>query len=217
MLARALPAVTGTASMQFNFSHDLEALKRRIGDTAARQIPYAASTAINRIAAGLRGEEMALMPAELDRPTPFTMRGVKYTRSSKRDLTASVYLDEIQSAYLGWQIEGGKRTPKKKALVVPASAMKLNSYGNMAKGKVQKMLADKKHYFSGKPRGGDRPAGIWKREGKGGKIVPQVLYEPSATYKPKVFDFYGHGKRFVDRRWAQEMNRAIEEALRSAR
>ena len=97
--------------------------------------------------------------------------------------------------------------------------MKLNRYGNMVSGKVRKMLADKKHYFSGKPRGGDRPAGIWKREGKGkrGKIILQVRYAPSANYRPKRFDFYGHGKRFVERRWAEEMGRAIEEALRNAR
>jgi hypothetical protein len=76
---------------------------------------------------------------ELDRPTPFTIKGVRWQGASKNDfktgrLHSRVYLMPTQAEYLRYQIEGDTRTPKGTAIGVPTSNVKLNRYGNLAGG-----------------------------------------------------------------------------------
>lgn len=176
-----------------------------------RQIPFATSQAINNLAFGLRAEEQRMMKVALDRPTPFSVRGVRYTKSNKRNLTAVVYLTEIVDDYLKYQIHGGSR-PAKRGRVLPAIGTKTNSYGNLPRGK-SKTLRKKANVFSGKPKG--KPAGIWQKM-KSGRIKPLLIYEKgSMTYK-KRFPWFKIGRKYVranfDREFIKAMNRAIKTA-----
>ena len=83
--------------------------------------------------------EQRSMVRKLDRPTPFTIKGVRWQGASKNDfktgrLHSRVYLMDKQAEYLRFQIEGGTRTPKGTAIAVPTSNVKLNKYGKLAGG-----------------------------------------------------------------------------------
>ena len=177
-----------------------------------RQIPFATSQAINNLAFGLRAEEQKMMKVTLDRPTPFSVRGVRYKRSNKRDLTAVVFLTEIVDGYLKYQIHGGSR-PAKRGRVLPSIGTKTNSYGNLPRGK-SKTLRKKANVFSGKPNG--KPAGIWQKM-KSGRIKPLLIYEKgSMTYK-KRFPWFKIGRKYVRANFDKEFTKAFNRAVKSAR
>ena len=175
--------------------------------------------------------EQRMMVKKLDRPTPFTIKGVKWQGAKKADyklgkLHSRVYLMDKQASYLKFQIEGGTRTPKGSAIAVPTSNLELNKYGNMIGGQNRiKRLLKKKNTFQGTING---VAGIWQRPKQGkrsgggfGTTGPSglkllVAYENTVTYQPR-FDFYGIGERSVKKNIGIEMDKAITRALKSAK
>ena len=64
----------------------------------------------------------------LDRPNPFTQRGIGVNKSSKRRLIASVFIKDIQWKYLKWQVEGGIRHARQKLNPTPTTNKKLNKF-----------------------------------------------------------------------------------------
>ena len=65
--------------------------------------------------------EQRMMVRQLDRPTPFTIKGVRWQGANKSDfktgrLHSRVYLMPTQAEFLRFQIEGGTRTPKGTAI-----------------------------------------------------------------------------------------------------
>jgi len=175
--------------------------------------------------------EQRMMVKKLDKPTPFTIKGVKWQGAKKADyklgkLHSRVYVMDKQAQYLSYQIEGGTRTPKGSAIAVPTTNLKLNKYGNMIGGRnrIQRLLK-KKNTFQGTING---VAGIWQRPKQGkrsgggfGTTGPSglkllVAYENTVTYQPR-FDFYGIGERSVRKNISIEMDKAIGRALRSAK
>lgn len=130
--------------------------------------------------------------------------------ATKASLSARVHLKDVQAAYLGLQITGGVRTPKKRALVLPGAGLKLNQYGNIPRNKVKQLLA-RPDTFSGRV---GNVAGIWQRTRKGLKLM--LLYEPKAQYR-KRFPFYEIVADVVRRRLTANLDAAIALAVRSAR
>ena len=98
-------------------------------------MPFAAVLGLTMTAKKVAKVEQRMMVRELDRPTLFTIKGVRWQGASKNDfktgrLHSRVYLMPTQAEYLRYQIEGGTRTPKGTAIAVPTSNVKLNRYGN---------------------------------------------------------------------------------------
>ena len=86
------------------------------------------------------------------------------------------------------QISGGTRRARGRAIPVPVPKnMRANKFGNIVRGKILKLLADKKKYFSGVPKGISGDAGIWERMGKGGhgRIRMIIAWEPKADYRKR--------------------------------
>jgi hypothetical protein len=172
-----------------------------------------------------------MMVKKLDRPTPFSVKVIKWQGAKKADfkvgnLHARVYIMDKQARYLSYQIEGGTRRPTGTSIPVPTRNLKLNKYGNMIGGKSRiKRLLNKKDTFQGTING---IAGIWqrpkqgKRSGGGFGTTGQsglkllVAYENTVTYQPK-FDFYGIGERSVRKNISIEMGKAIAGAVSSAK
>lgn len=183
---------------------------RKLRQLGQKQMPFVTSQTINALAFSTMNRERREIVDVIDRPTPFTQRGVMYTRSSKRNLVATVYVPESRESYMIYQVRGGKRTPRNVAVPIPSSSARLNKYGNMRRNYISRMLDSPKH-FSGVPRGRPRSsAGIYER--KRHKIVPIVLWKREAQYRPK-FDFYGVGRDHVKRNAQREFERAIDRAL----
>ena len=79
------------------------------------------------------------MVKQLDRPAPFTVRGIHWQWANEADyargrLHSLVYIMDKQAEYLRLQIEGGTRTPSGRAIAVPTSNVELNKYGTLIGG-----------------------------------------------------------------------------------
>lgn len=153
-------------SVKIDIRASVDELTKTMNKLAKQQMPYAVSKAINvMVDAGKKAAERQI--ATLDNPVAFTKRAVfvSYSNKAKRPITGMVGIKDIQAGYLQYMEEGGVSPASGKAKPVPASSAK-NTAGNMPKGKVKKVLSDTEKYFTGTPKGGGRPGGIYQRLGK---------------------------------------------------
>lgn len=91
----------------------LEELKRKVADMHQRQVPFAASRAINEMAKRTQDKTYEEL-SKLDRLTAYTMRALGIKRSTKADLTAIVGI-KGSAPGLGYDAPG-KGTPWERAL-----------------------------------------------------------------------------------------------------
>ena len=203
--------------MQIDISSNVSALRATLDDIARTQVPFATALALTGAAKQAQADIRAQMPSIFDRPTPFTLNGIATTPARKSDLTASVFVKDVQAKYLGIEEDGGTRSPAGTALVIPVDA-KVNAYGNMTKNQIATLLA-RPDVFSGVVNG---IAGIWQRplRGKKGQIKRPirllVAYEKSATYRPR-FGFVDRVTKSVNASLPGLLNAAIARALTSKR
>lgn len=231
--------------MQFDVSSNLNEVLRALDDFAARQVPFAAALALNDTAEDVKVAEEAEITRSLDRPIGFTQRGIYKTRASKSKLLVEVGVRPIQAGYLVWQIEGGTRGPKRRAIPVPVGVVR-NAYGSMPKGALARMLARPDVFIAseGSPKTSHLPPGIYSRgkrgsrkggttgraggygtlgnnwQGKGKKrstLQLLVAFESSATYEAKRFDFFGAADKKAKADFRANLERRLAEAIRTAR
>ncbi len=214
----------------------LDAVKARISGMG-KQVGYAASKALNATAKKVADAMPDELERALDKPTPFTKRGVRVLRyASKAKLEASVGFMAAQAKYMQLQIEGGVRQPGKAGLKIPA-AIKLNEYGNIPRGIIAQLVAVARkeqgmkkatirkiqvsarlELFYGDPKdqaGKTWPRGIYKIAN--GALIPLIIFpQVAARYKPR-FDFHGKARAIVEREWQGQFDAALADALRTAR
>ncbi len=138
------------------------ALAASLGEQA-RQIPFAASQALNATARSVRTATLAEMAANFDRPTPLVMKSLFITPATKAKLQASVYLKDREiggknirsmAEIIGHQFAGGTRLRKRMEnaftdagligigeYLVPGPDAKLDQYGNLSRGQTQQIYA----------------------------------------------------------------------------
>ena len=147
-------------------------------------------------------------PRYLDRPKKSTQKGWRATRANKRNLSTTILPKDKpynQQRYLGGSATGGGRAPKdfgaalmnhplarnmpSGARLVPTPAMKRDRYGNVSKAQINKLFnqANTSYYqsksvFIGKPQGGGRPPGIYRRSNKNQKLTPLFIAVDRVTY-----------------------------------
>jgi hypothetical protein len=174
-----------------------------------KQKDYALAVALTETAKDVRLAEMAEMPKQIDRPSPFTLRGIGYTPATKASLTATVFIRDVQATYLAKLIKGGPEAPRRKAFFIP-EGIKTDRYGNLPRNAMLKLRA-RKDVFSGTVNG---IPGLWQRQGKGIKLL--VRYDDQRTQKP-TFDFYGIARKTIAQRWPINFAKAWERAQATAR
>ncbi len=189
-----------------NVKSNLKQLTKNIDDIAQKQIPFAMALTLTKTVQSTQRAEKIAMQRQLDRPTPFTLRGVAIERASKQNWQARVFIKPIQAQYLKWVVEGGTRKPKKKAHLLPVS-IKRNKYGNIPRGKVQKLL-QRDDVFSGVVNG---VAGIYQRTRRGTKLL--FAYERVVKYKPQ-YRFYEVAQKRVKQTLNRNFNLAMARALK---
>jgi len=222
--------------------HDLDRLTARINGWQRSQIPFATAKALTRTAQAVQREIPAALERELDRPTAFTKRGTFIVPARKGTLRAAVGFKDRQAEYMRYQIEGGVRAPKKKALRLPGEVV-LDDYGNLPKGTIAKLIAAAKAgkygavvkkrlgigdrrkkagdlaLFYGQPKGHPGlPVGIWRRiPGNPGTIVPVIVFPKQvARYRPR-FRFHALVEKVVRETFPREFSAAFADAVRTAR
>ena len=218
--------------MRISVKSNIKDVKKGLSRIQQKQIPFATSQTLNQLAFDLtkrkgKGVLGAATATEFDKKkgkgsTPFTQRNFFFDKSNKKNLTAHVWWDIRNADYMRFQVKGGVRSPKSKAIVVPTKNAKkhLNAFGNFKKGAVTEMLRDKSKYFSGSPLGAVKSEGIWERYGRstkrgGQKIRKIISYVNKASYQPKfkfaqiTADFVASEKGGFDTKFRKNLRKAI--------
>ena len=201
--------------MRLNIKSNVREVERGLNDVARRQMPFAVSVAINDVLRNIKRNSEKRLKRNLDRPTPFTLKSFGIRFANKRSLTGRVFVKPVQSRYLKWAEDGGSRSPRGRAIVVPVK-QRLNKYGNMPKGALRRAMA-KPTVFAGTPKGRPGAAGIYQRLGKANaKLKLLASFENVARYKPRL-GFKVGARRTAEARLPGAMYRALKQAVANAR
>lgn len=143
-----------------DFFLQIDALKNGFTD---KQVKFATSRAINSAAYVGAQATVKEMRKVFDRPTPWILKSVRYTKSTKDNLKAEIDFDfwgnkqgVTASQVLQAEIFGGKRNLKRHEKmillddfgrllmdkgIVPGSAARMDKYGNMSAGQIVQIMA----------------------------------------------------------------------------
>jgi hypothetical protein len=141
-----------------DFFLQIDALKEKFSD---KQVRFATSRAINQAAYVGAQATVKEMRKVFDRPTPWILKSVRYTKSTKDNLKAEIDFDfwgnkqgVTASQVLQAEIFGGQRNLKRheKALqrsqtlpknksIVPGANARTDKYGNMSAGQIVQVMA----------------------------------------------------------------------------
>lgn len=210
-----------------------------------KQVQFAAALALTRTAQAVKSGMPKYMRTVLDRPTEFTTGGMFLRKANKANLEAVVGFKDLQAGYLRFQIEGGVRQASRAGIKLPGN-IELNAFGNIPKGTIARLKAAAQsgqlsgairkrlgvegnrrkgaaplQLFYGKPQGKGwekAPMGIWRRvAGSPGKLIPVIVFEDTPARYRKRFDFHGEAARIVNQEWPRQFDRALTEAIRTAK
>lgn len=231
--------------MQITVKHNFDEVAARLSGQQ-KQVAFAAAQALTRTASVIKDALPAELDRVFDRPTAFTKRGI-YLKAARRDtLTAEVGFMQRQASYLRLQLEGGIRQPTARGIRLPGN-IELNAFGNIPRGLTDKLKAAAKDgtlgsavarrlgvsakdrrkgaatisLLYGKPAGGrwdKAPVGIYRRiPGKPGKLVPVILFEDTPAKYQKRLDLEAFARPIVAREFERQFDRALRDALATAR
>jgi len=216
--------------MKISVEMDIKQVSRYIANVHKKQIPFAASQALNDTAWDARRELQDQLPKKLQSPKKFTVDGVRVGKSSKRRLMATVYFADNRAKYMHHQVHGGIRAKGGSGVVaVPTRNVKLNGQGNPVKSQRPAELMKRSDVFSGVPRGHNLPAGIYMRGhiSKRGKfsaatksratnIHAMYIYKKSTSYTSAV-PMKKIASGVVRSKFKNNFDRRLAAAIRSAR
>lgn len=207
---------------------DLAAFNQFFTDLSEKQVPYAASRALNDVALGIQNAEQASIAQHfLLRRPEWTLQGVKIPKfSNKNDtpLSVSVVMDTAAGrGDIMTKFEvGGTKTPRGANLAIPIMARP--SRGQIIpKGMRPRALG--LHAVGRSIRGNQRTfilplkngqTGIFQRM-SGGTIRLLYFLKPTAPL-PASLHFYDTASRpLIDELWEHNFNERFAEAMRTAR
>jgi hypothetical protein len=200
------------SAVTISLRSEWKAFAARLDDAARQQLPYATARSLTEAAKAAQGGITRELPTIFDRPTPFTMRAIGIVPARKDTLTAEVFVKDIQAQYLKLEETGGTRQPKKTALVLPTD-IKLDVYGNIPRGALQRMKGrGKAAVFVGTVKG---IGGFWQR-GPLHSIRLLAAFAPRAEYRPR-FGYHARVEAIARRTFAAAFERNLKLALATAR
>ena len=124
---------------------DIRGVARALDAVAAKQVPFAASRALNDVTRAARDEVTSDLPSIFDRPVAFTLSAIASSTATKSNLTGSVFVKPLQAKYLLPEEIGGLRLPVNntrktaRALIVP-SKIELDAFGNIPFGAIKSIV-----------------------------------------------------------------------------
>lgn len=221
----------------------LDAFDRQVANVQ-KQVAFAASKALNATAKEVQKAIPSVLAQSLDKPTPFTTsENSTFIRpATKTKLEAAVLFKDRQAGYLKYQLEGGVRTPTRKALRLP-SAIGLDQYGNLPRGTIKRLVSlarkeskfgkrtaqrikvsNKLELFYGDPKdvGAHRfPPGIYKivSAGRGGKsqLIPLIVFPDQVAKYRKRVDLEPMARAVVLKSFGPAFERELTLALSTAK
>jgi hypothetical protein len=189
-----------------------------------KQLPYAASRALNDSAKKAAASLNQSTNQFFDRPTRFTQNSYSVSSfSNKANLTAELSPKQIQARYLTPSIVGGVRPqrPSERRLggITPAwrpgMDAKLNANGNMSKAAALKALQGGPSLFSLKDQKGKLRPGVYQRMKPG--AVKSILSFNRLPNIPKRWPVERIAMASLNATWAPLLNKYMAEALKTAK
>lgn len=231
---------------------DLHSIARQVGNVPKSMLPYAASTALTRVAHQAANIEL---PAEMrkvfDNPVQYTLNSLRTVPARRDNLVARVAVKDRagrgvpQEKFLLAETQGGARRRKRmenalryagvlrdNQYAMPGDGIDLDASGNVKGAEIRTILIAMKKIraasnaardrtgvrqrkgrrlandlFVGRPNGGGRPEGIWRREGK--RLRSLFVFTSQAPSYRQRLDFDGTVQRVALDRFRPEFVRAV--------
>lgn len=208
----------------FAIKHQIPSLRKKLKNLTKSQVPFATALALNDTAQDLAEAEKRALLSSLDAPTPFTQKAFYTLRANKKTQRARVGIKRIQSGYLKFAVDGGTRTPKGRAILVPAG-IKLNRYGNMPRGAIKRVAsrADSFVVKRGAKAARNLRPGVYRRPKKKKRAQAQaprpellVSFADQARYTAR-FPFLDVARDTFRRVYRAHYQRRLSEAILKAR
>jgi len=185
-------------------------------------------SALNRLAESSR--------RYLDRPKKQTQKGFRATVARKATLTSVITTKDRpynMGRYLDQNIFGGNRLPKYDALFVkhttatniPGNSvlvptknafLKQDKYGNVSKATINKVITaigtgttKGNNIFIGKPKGGNRPAGVYMRHNNNKRLSALFIAQPNASY-PAIFPAKKEAEDAIQKTFGMYLRRQLQ-------
>jgi len=207
----------------------------------AKQLPFAASLALNEVAFKARTALNGSTRQYFNAPTKFTETAFLVQKSKKADLQAIVFANNQdgrnRARYLRYGIQGGQRVAKgferffagadndgtlpPGVTLLPTSLVKTTAQGNVSIATLRSIskglsTTNKRGgFFVGTPRGGDRPPGIYRRSRD--QLFPYFVAASSAPRYTGRFPIQDVGSKVINRNWVTQLEAALERALSTAK
>ena len=211
-----------------NLSSNVAEVTAKLRKDLQRQVPFAASRAINELAFDTREFIKDQMDVYYEGgAVSYTKNAIFSTKSTKRDLVATVFVggkDEHRINYILNTIDGGTATPRKKALTDPVGKnISLTAKGlNIPRYAIGRMLAKPGyfvHEFNPKRRKNQKtpmPTGVYYRSKKGGKMTIKlmVVFKKEDQHIPS-FPIRLPARKFVNRHFKPLLMKYLKQAIAS--
>jgi len=223
--------------MEISVKHNILAIMPKLQQFTSRQAPFVIAKALTNTAQAVRKGFGDLMPSVFDRPNTFTRSAWAMQPARKADLTAIVFAKDKQARYLKFQVQGGVRRVKgfekrfgadtsadeqAGRALAPTRNVKRDSFGGVSLAAIKRMATPTTssgkvgRYFIGKPKGGNRGAGIYARVAGNKRIEALMLFTRTPSYR-KRFDMQAIGRRIVGATFEAQLREAWAYAMRTAR
>jgi hypothetical protein len=227
-----------------SFQEDFQKIKLWLSH-AQKEIPFAMAFTLTKMGQAGKAGVTKNLPKIFKNPTPWTMKSIFLQAATKTNLVAVVYIKDGSRSSLLHHIQGGKRPEKgyeynmrrtgilkgSNQYTVPAKRMRLNKYGNLTMGLINKISssvgaqldplanttrnslkrnASQGNYFLVK-RSDGTPSGIYETKGSGSNqtLQPVLIFVKSPTYRRR-FPFH----EIVSDDGYDAMDQAIEDVLK---
>jgi hypothetical protein len=207
----------------------LAKLLQGFNSVTADQAPFAVAKGLTMTVRDARAKVTEHIKNDFDNPTTFTQNAMAFTPASKQVLKASVFVKEIQAAYLFEQIKGGVRGFKKfeekfgfNEVALPGWGAKRNQFGNMSKAEIMRIAANLKDankgktFFRAPSKHNPNVTVIYQRKKETAKLIPDLIFVDKATYQ-KRFMFQEVAEQTINENLSKNMQLAWQEAIKSRR
>lgn len=226
---------------------DAKQLAENMDAAVVRQLPFAFALASTRMGQRIKRTEYETMQRVFDRPTRWTLNSLMLKPGSKADPNAYVWFRDWApkgtpaARYLLPQVYGGERSAKRSEVllrrqgligqnqfITPGKRAKLDRYGNISRGQMQKVLSNLRAqfdatqntapsgrvtYFAGHA-GAKKRFAIYQRDGDA--VRPFLAVVKAPTYQ-KRFDFFGVAEKQMRLHYPIELANALRHAIDTAR
>lgn len=217
--------------MQINVNHTIKSVLPKLDQFTSKQAPFTIAKALTRVAMRAKDNANKSTNQFFDRPNAFTQRAFRFQSANKRTLTAMVFAQDLQARYLRFGIQGGVRRIKgfeKKfggdtnaddragAALVPTKNIRVNASGNVPLSTLKRISSQPNRYFIGKPKGGNRPEGIYERHGRNQRLKALMIFKQPPRYRKRL-PLEDVVAKTVQRHFGNELQVAFADAIRTAR